>query len=67
VHEFVATFDASLQTDLGAIDPEGPGQEGDTGDIGCSLHWRSCHAQPYIPVTQAFQAFDTGPRLYPEA
>jgi hypothetical protein len=65
VNEFVATFAASLQTDLGAFDTEGPDQEGDTGDIGCPIHWRSRQAQPYIPVTQALQAFDTCPRLHP--
>jgi hypothetical protein len=67
VNEFVATFNTGLQMELRAADTQGLGEEGYTGSIGCSLHWRGCQAQTYISVTQSFQAFDTCPRLHPQA
>jgi hypothetical protein len=67
VNEFLATFNASLQMELHAVDTQGLGEEGYTGSIGCPFHWRGCQAQTYIPVTQAIQAFDTCPRLHPQA
>jgi len=67
MNEFVATFTTGLQMELRAADTQGLGEEGQTGRIGCPLHWRGCQAQTDISVTQAIQAFDTGPRLHPQA
>jgi hypothetical protein len=67
MHKLVATFSTCLQMELGAADTQGPGEEGQTGNIGRPFHWRSGQAQTHIPVTQSFQAFDTCPRLHPQA
>jgi len=67
VNEFLATFNTGLQMELRAVDTQGLGEEGYTGSIGCPIHRWGCQAQTYIPVTQAIQAFDTGPRLHPQA
>src|SRR5262245_16430151 len=43
------------------------GEEGDTGSVGRTIHWRSRYTQTHMPITHAFQAVSTGPRLDAQA
>jgi hypothetical protein len=67
MHEFVATCSSGLQMELGAADTQSLGEEGETGSIGRPRHRWGCQAYTYLPLTQSFQAFATGPRLHPQA